>query len=52
MKAHTHDEFNEFGNATRRFLIGVAAFIGLFAGLMLMLRNLASWVLDVLKVLH
>ena len=52
MKAYPHDGFDEFGKAARRFLVGMAAFIGLFTGLLFLLGNLTSWVLDVMNVLH
>ena len=52
MKAHTHDEFHEFSNAARRLMVGMGAFIGLFGGLLFLLRDLTTWVLNVLNALH
>ena len=49
MKAHTHDHFAELADAARRFLTGAILFIGFFAGLMWLLRNVFSSVLAVLK---
>ncbi len=52
MKAHTHNEITGLGSPARRFFVGMGTFIGLFAGLLFLLRNLTAWVLDVLKAVH
>jgi hypothetical protein len=49
MKAQLHNQFDEVADSARRFLTGAALFIGFFAGLMWLLRNVFSWVLAVLN---
>jgi len=49
MRAQVHDHFDELAGAARRFLTGAVLFIGFFAGLMWLLRNVFSWVMAVLK---
>jgi hypothetical protein len=52
MKTQTHDHFDELADSARRFLTGAVLFIGFFAGLMWLLRDLSNWVLAVLKASH
>ena len=49
MKTQTHDHFDELADAARRFFTGAVLFIGFFAGLMWLLRNVFTWVMAVLK---
>ena len=52
MRSQTQDHFVELADAARRFLVGTVFFIGFFAGLMWLLRDVSNWVLAVLKTSH
>ena len=52
MKAQIQDHFGEFADAARRFLVGTVLFIGFFAGLVWLLRDVFDWVSAVLKATH
>jgi hypothetical protein len=52
MAAVTPNGFHEFRPAARPFVLGLVSFVGLFAALIFLLRNLMTWVLNVLNVSH
>jgi hypothetical protein len=52
MKGQTRNSYDELADAARRFLTGAVLFIGFFAVLMWLLRDVFNWVSAVLKAAH